>query len=54
MYVPYSGDMNYIIAGSEAMYNTYSKIISRVVKMFKGKQMPVNGKVFRNFSLNNA
>jgi hypothetical protein len=54
MYVPHSGDMNYIIAGSEAMYKSYSKFISQVVKMFKRKQMPVTAKRFRNFSLNNG
>jgi hypothetical protein len=54
MYVPHSGDMNYIIASSEAMYTSYAKVISRIVKMFKGKRMPAQGKRFRKLSLNNA
>jgi hypothetical protein len=54
MYVPHSGDMNYIIASSESMYKAYSKFISRVVNLFKSKQKSESGKRFRVVSLNNA
>ncbi|HMP93728.1 MAG TPA: hypothetical protein PKD90_12690 [Phnomibacter sp.] len=37
MYLPHAGDMNYINAGSKAMYNAYAKVLSQFVKFMKGR-----------------
>ena len=57
MYVPHSGDMNYILAGNQAISNTAKNIMSRTVKMIKSlthRHKTVLRSVTGKLSLNNA
>jgi hypothetical protein len=54
MYVPHSGDMNYINAGNAAVNAAFKAAISRIAKTLKNKRFPQIGNCFRKLNLNNA
>ena len=57
MYVPHSGDMNFILEGSKAINAALGKSISQFIKMIKSithKRKLVFRSGFRKLNLNNG